>query len=150
MVLNNEMTKKMKGKYYIMAVALLISVTAAAQTEDETIKRTVTLYNPYKPTLHEATKRALLPSDDDTTTVNLRFNYDFTPGSFVPEYEISPIKSAVLSPEPLPDLKKGYVSLGLGTYLSPFLEVSISNGRSGKGAVGLFTRTYGSAGRDRA
>jgi len=141
------MTKKMKGKYYIMAVALLISVTAAAQTEDETIKRTVTLYNPYKPTLHEATKRALLPSDDDTTTVNLRFNYDFTPGSFVPEYEISPIKSAVLSPEPLPDLKKGYVSLGLGTYLSPFLEVSISNGRSGKGAVGLFTRTYGSAGR---
>lgn len=146
MVLNNEMTKKMKGKYYIMAVALLISVTAAAQTEDETIKRTVTLYNPYKPTLHEATKRALLPSDDDTTTVNLRFNYDFTPGSFVPEYEISPIKSAVLSPEPLPDLKKGYVSLGLGTYLSPFLEVSISNGRSGKGAVGLFTRTYGSAG----
>ena len=147
MVLNNEMTKKMKGKYYIMAVALLISVTAAAQTEDETIKRTVTLYNPYKPTLHEATKRALLPSDDDTTTVNLRFNYDFTPGSFVPEYEISPIKSAVLSPEPLPDLKKGYVSLGLGTYLSPFLEVSISNGRSGKGAVGLFTRTYGSAGR---
>jgi hypothetical protein len=44
-------------------------------------------------------------------------------------------------------LKKGYVNLGLGTYLSPFLEVSISNGRSNKGAIGLFTRTFGSAGK---
>ncbi|MBK7489172.1 MAG: hypothetical protein IPI74_05035 [Bacteroidales bacterium] len=147
MVPNNQMMKKMKGKYYIMAVVMLITATAAAQTEDENIKRTVTLYNPYKPTLHEAVKRTLLPSDDDTTTVDIRFSYDFTPGSFVPEYEISPIKSAVLSPEPLPDLKKGYVSLGLGNYLSPFVEVSISNGRSNTGAVGLFTRTYGSAGR---
>lgn len=60
---------------------------------------------------------------------------------------MSPIRSAVLSPEPLPELKKGYVSLGLGTYLSPFLEVSISNGRSNKGTIGLFTRTYGSAGK---
>lgn len=145
--LNNEMTMTMKGKFYIMAAVLLITVTATAQTEEETMKRTVTLYNPYKPTLHEAAKRTLLPSDYDTTTVNIRFNYDFTPGSFVPEYEVSPIKSAVLSPEPLPELKKGYVSLGLGTYLSPFLEVSISNGRSNRGTVGLFTRTYGSAGR---
>ena len=130
MFLNNKMIKTMKAKHYIMAVALLIPVTVTAQTEEESIRRTVTLYNPYKPTLQEANKRVILPSDDDTTTVNLRFNYDFTPGSFVPEYEISPIKSAVLSPDPLPELKKGYVSLGLGTYLSPFLEVSVSNGRS--------------------
>ena len=137
----------MRVKYFMTAAALLFALTTAAQTEDESIKRTVTLYNPYKPTLHEVTKRAMLPADDDTATVNIRFNYDFTPGSFVPEYEVSPIKSAVLTPEPLPELKKGYVSLGLGTYLSPFLEVSISNGRSAKGTVGLFTRTYGSAGK---
>lgn len=78
MVPNNQMMKKMKGKYYIMAVVMLITATAAAQTEDENIKRTVTLYNPYKPTLHEAVKRTLLPSDDDTTTVDIRFSYDFT------------------------------------------------------------------------
>lgn len=138
----------MKGRIYIAAALLvLLPVTVAAQTGDETIKRSVTLYNPYKPTLQEATKRALLPSDDDTTTVSIRFDYDFTPGSFVPQYEVSPIKSAVLSPEPQPELKKGYVSLGLGTYLSPFLEVSISNGRSNKGTIGLYTRTYGSAGK---
>jgi hypothetical protein len=82
-------------------------VLATAQTEDETIRRSVTLYNPYKPTLQQANKRALLPEIDDTTTVPIRFSYDFTPGSFVPEYEVSPIKSAVLSPEPLPGVEEG-------------------------------------------
>lgn len=137
----------MKGKIYITATALLISVLTTGQTQEDNIKRSVTLYNPYKPTLQEATKRALLPSADDTTTVSMTFDYDFTPGSFVPEYEVSPIKSAVLSPDPLPELKKGYVSLGVGSYLSPFLEISVSNGRSRKGTIGLFTRTYGSAGK---
>ncbi len=137
----------MKEKIYITAAVLLISVFAKGQTQDETIRRSVTLYNPYKPTLQEATKRAHLPAADDTTTVNVSFRYDFTPGSFVPEYEVSPIKSAVLSPDPLPELKKGYVSLGVGTYLSPFMEISVSNARSRSGTIGLFTRTYGSAGK---
>ncbi len=137
----------MKAKTYITAAALMITVLAMAQTEEETIKRSVTLYNPYKPTLQEATKRALLPSADDTATVNVAFRYDFTPGSFVPEYDVAPIKSAVLSPDPLPELKKGYVSLGVGTYLSPFLEISLSNGRSKNGTIGLYTRTYGSGGK---
>jgi len=137
----------MKAKTYITSAALMITVLAAGQTQEETIKRSVTLYNPYKPTLQEATKRALLPSAGDTATVNVDFSYDFTPGSFVPEYEVSPIKAAVLSPDPLPELKKGYVSLGIGTYLSPFLEISVSNGRSGNGTIGLYTRTYGSAGK---
>ncbi len=137
----------MKGKIYITAAALLISAIATGQTQEESIKRSVTLYNPYKPTLQEATKRALLPAADDTTTVSVSFRYDFTPGSFVPEYEVSPIKSAVLSPGPLPELKKGYVSLGVGTYLSPFMEISVSNGRSRNGTIGLFTRSYGSAAR---
>jgi len=137
----------MKKKIYFTAAALLITVLAGGQTEDEAIRRSVTLYNPYKPTLQAAAKHTLLPSADDTSTVRVTFAYDFTPGSFVPEYEVSPIKSAVLSPDPLEELRKGYVSLGFGTYLSPFLEVSISNGRSAKGSIGLFTRSYASASR---
>ncbi len=137
----------MKRKSYITIAALLISVLVTGQTKEDTIKRSVTLYNPYKPTLQEATKRAMLPSAADTAKVNIEFSYDFTPGSFVPEYKVSPIKAAVLSPDPLPDLKKGYVSLGFGAYLTPFLEVSVSNGRSKKGTIGLFTRSYASAGK---
>jgi hypothetical protein len=136
----------MKRKSYITLAALLLSVFATGQTQEDTIKRSVTLYNPYKPTLQEANKRTVLPPAADTTKVDVAFSYDFTPGTFIPEYKVGPIKSAVLSPDPLPELKKGYVSLGFGTYMSPFLEISLSNGRSKKGTVGLFTRSYASAG----
>lgn len=136
----------MKRKSYITLAALLMSVLATGQTQEDTIKRSVTLYNPYKPTLQEATKRALLPSAPDTAKVDVAFSYDFTPGTFIPEYNVSTIKSAVLSPDPLPELRKSYVSLGFGTYISPFLEISLSNGRSRKGTIGLFTRSYASAG----
>ena len=138
----------MKMRSYIFLAALFLPVAVMGQTtQDETIKRSVTLYNPYKPTLQAATKRAILPAVDDTSKVNVDFTYTFTPGTFTPEYKVAPIKSASLSPEPLPGLKKGYVSLGLGTWLSPFLEISVSNGRSKKGAVGIYTRSYASAGR---
>ncbi len=141
------MKTMMNRRVYFTAAALLITTLLAAQGEDEIIRRTVTLYNPYRPTLQKADKMAFLPVADDTVTTVIRFSYDFTPGSFVPEYEVSPIKSAVLSPEPLPDLRKGYVSLGLGTWLSPFLEVNLSSGRTPRGVLGLYTRTFGSGGR---
>src|SRR5512133_685791 len=138
----------MKIRSYIIIAALLLPLAAIGQsTQEETIKRSVTLYNPYKPTLQEATKRAILPAVADTATIKTEFTYSFTEGSFTPEYKVAPIKAASLSPEPLPVLKKGYVSLGLGTWLSPFLEVSVSNGRSKKGAIGLYTRSYASAGK---
>ena len=70
----------MKLKTYITAATLLISVLVTGQTEEEAFRRSVTLYNPYKPSLQEATKRTLLPSAEDTTTVSISFNYDFTPG----------------------------------------------------------------------
>ena len=140
----------MKKRSYIAFAVLLMPLFALGQTtQDETIKRSVTLYNPYKPSLQEATKRAILPAVEDTTRVKVYFKYDFVPGTFTPEYKVSPIKSAALSPDPLPDLQKGYVSLGMGTYISPFVEISVSNLRSKKGALGFYTRSYASAGKTR-
>ena len=133
---------------YIISALLLIPVILSGQnTQEETIKRSVTLYNPYKPTLQDATKRAILPSVDDTARISVDFNYAFKPGSFTPAYKVSPIKAATLSPEALTPLKKGYVNLGLGTYFSPFLEVSVTNDRSKRGALGIYTRSYASAGK---
>jgi len=137
----------MKMKSYILLATFFLPLVASGQTsEEESIKRSVTLYNPYKPSIQEAAKRTILPAVDDTSRIRVDFKYDFTPGSFTPEYKVSPIRSASLSPEPLPKLKNGYVNLGLGTYLSPFLEVSVSNNRSRKGMLGIFTRSYASAG----
>lgn len=146
-MIKDKNDKAMKTRSYITLAALLLSIAAAGQNEEEGIRRSVTLYNPYKPALQEAVKRTTMPSITDTAAVKVDFTYDFTPGSFTPEYKISQIKAAVLSPDPLPELKKGYVSLGFGTYLTPFLELSVSNGRSKKGTIGLFARSYDSYGR---
>lgn len=137
----------MNRKPYILLAVLLLTVAASGQTQEESIKRSVTLYNPYKPTLQDATKRAVLPAADDTSKVRIDFNYDFVPGTFVPEYKVSPIKSAALSPDPLPELQKGYVNLGVGTYLTPFLELSLTNDRSKDHTIGLYARSFLSGGR---
>ncbi len=136
----------MNRKPYIILAALLLTLAASGQTQEATIKRSVTLYNPYKPTLQDATKRAVLPAADDTSKVRIDFKYDFVPGTFVPEYKISPIKAAALSPDPLPELQKGYVNLGFGTYLTPFLELSLTNDRSKDHTIGLYTRSFLSGG----
>ncbi|MBE0668549.1 MAG: hypothetical protein IH593_12890, partial [Bacteroidales bacterium] len=71
----------MKMRSYIIFAALLLPFTVSGQTtQEETIKRSVTLYNPSKPTLQQATKRAILPETEDTTTVRVDFKYSFTPG----------------------------------------------------------------------
>lgn len=138
----------MKVKTYIAALILMMPVILCAQTvQDETIKRSVTLYNPYKPTIQDAGKRALFPPMDDTSKVRVDFNYSFTPGEFTPTYTVSPIKPATLSPDPLPKLYKGFVNLGLGNYVTPFIEVSVANDRSKKGTIGVYTRSYASAGK---
>lgn len=133
--------------YKTVLLLLMPAVMFGQTTQDETIKRSVTLYNPYKPTLQEANKRAVFPPMDDTAKVRVDFNYGFTPGEFTPTYTVSPIKPAALSPDPLPKLYKGFVNLGLGNYLTPFIEVSVANDRSKKGTIGVYTRSYASAGK---
>lgn len=132
----------------ITALMLLIPVFVSAQNnQDEAIKRSVTLYNPYKPTLQDVAKRTSFPPMDDTSKIREDFRYTFTPADFSPQYAISPIRPATLSPDPLQKLYKSYVNMGLGNYLSPFVELSISSERSKKGAIGIYTGTYGSAGK---
>lgn len=138
----------MMKRLYKTALMLLLPVVIYGQTtQDEAIKRSVTLYNPYKPTIQNASKRTSFPPMDDTSKVRVDFNYSFTPGEFTPTYTVSPIKPAALSPDPLPKLYKGYVSMGLGNYVTPFIEVSVANDRSRKGAIGVYTRSYASAGK---
>ncbi|HNX67706.1 MAG TPA: hypothetical protein PKH02_12545, partial [Bacteroidales bacterium] len=132
----------------ITALLLLIPLFVSGQeNKEDKIKRSVTLYNPYKPSLQDAIKRTSFPVMDDTTKIREDFRYSFTPGDFTPVYEVSPIKPATLSPDPLQKLYKGYVNMGLGNYISPFIEISVSNLRSKKGAIGIYTRSYGSAGK---
>jgi len=126
-------------------VFLLMSVIqsgAQAIKQETGVKREVTLYNPYKPSLSVIKKMSFLPDMNDTSKVKPEFHYAVSAKPFQPQYTISPIKAAALLPDPLPKLYKSFVNLGMGNHLSPLAEISITNERSKKGAFGLYGRHF--------
>jgi len=134
----------------IISVLILYSViplTAQNNKQEPTLKREVTLYNPYKPTLPESKKRSYLPEMNDTMKVNPDFSYSVNSMAFMPAYTVSPIKPASLLPDPLPKLYKSYINIGIGNYITPLAEVSITNERSKKGTVGFYGRHFSSNGK---
>ncbi len=140
----NKKTEMINKCLVITSVLFMFLIPVKAQGPGP--KREVTLYNPYKPSLPEAKKRSFLPDMIDTAKVSPDFKYDIRTTPFMPEYTISPIKAASLLPDPLPKLYKSYVNLGFGNYTTPLAEISITNERSKKGAIGLYARHMSSNG----
>lgn len=137
-------------KRNILAIILLAAVAWPMQAQDKenkALEREVTLYNPYKPSLSDARKKSFLPEINDSASANPVFTYDVFSRPYNPSYSIAAIKAASLLPDPLPKLYKSYIKLGLGNNNTPLAELSISNHRSKKGAIGLYARHYSSNGK---
>ena len=131
----------------ILVLIFALSLKSQTVTKESTLKREVTLYNPFKPTVQEATKRSYLPDMSDTVAITPEFSYEVSPRPFMPEYNVSPIKAASLIADPLPKLYKSYINAGFGNYITPLAEISISNTRSKKGAIGLYARHLSTNGK---
>ena len=123
----------------------MFAVSGLAQ--EQNLKREVTLYNPYIPSLSDFRKKSYLPAITDTVNVKPEFTYIVNTNPYSPEYSIIPIKAASLVPDPLEKLYKSYVNLSLGNYLSPFAEVSVTNERSKSGAYGLYVKHFSTNGK---
>jgi hypothetical protein len=132
----------------IPALLLLYSVQINAQENKQgsDLKREVTLYNPYKPSISDAQKKSFLPDIADTLKTRHDFQYNVTAEPFMPEYKVSPLKAAALLPDPLPKLYKSFINMGLGSSFTPLAELSITNERSKKGAIGFYGRHFSSNG----
>ena len=131
----------------ILTASFLFSLSAQEREGETQLKREVTLYNPYKPSLPDFRKKSFLPDIVDTMSVSPSFLYDIKTTPYSPTYPISSIKPASLLPDPLPKLYKSYIKLGLGSNNTPLAELSITNGRSKRGALGLYAKHYSSNGR---
>jgi hypothetical protein len=132
----------------LVIIALSVLPALAQKKQQETVmKREVTLYNPFKPSLPDVVKKSYLPDMTDTANVRPDFKYDISPEPFMPSYTISPIRPASLLPDPLLKLYKSYVRFGFGNYITPLAEVSITNERSKKGAIGIFARHFSTNGK---
>ena len=89
-------------RYFIiptLTLFCLIPVSAQVKKQEPGLKREVTLYNPYKPSLREVKKRSFLPDLNDTVKLKPEFRYDVSTKPFMPSYTISPIKAADLLPD---------------------------------------------------
>jgi hypothetical protein len=131
----------------ILVLIFALSLTGQTVTKESALKREVTLYNPFKPTVQEATKKSYLPDMSDTVAISPEFSYEVSPRPFMPEYKVSPIKAASLIADPLPKLYKSYINAGFGNYITPLAEVSISNTRSKKGAIGFYAKHLSTSGK---
>ncbi len=136
-------------RYLIILILIIFSLSTRAQVkkQESNLKREVTLYNPYKPSLPDSKKRSFLPEISDTSKIKPDFHYDVRTTPFLPEYTISPIKAASLLPDPLTKLYKSYINLGIGNYLTPLAEISIANERSKKGSIGFYARHFSTNGK---
>jgi hypothetical protein len=131
----------------LISIILAPWLHSGAQTGKQDLKREVTLYNPYKPSILDARKKSFLPNLLDTSAVKAQFDYKIIDNLYTPEYIISPIRAASLVPDPLPELHKSHVNFGLGNYLSSLAEVAITNERSKKAAMGVIARHFSSNGK---
>jgi len=131
----------------LIIIFFSLSATAQVKKQESGLKREVTLYNPYKPSLPDSKKRSFLPEISDTSKIRPVFHYDVRTTPFLPEYTISPIKAAALLPDPLPKLYKSYINIGMGNYLTPLAEISITNERSKNGTIGFYARHFSTNGK---
>jgi hypothetical protein len=140
--------KKMKKIIITILIISFVTLPALSQkkVQETVLKREVTLYNPYKPSLSEAVKKSNLPDMTDTSKIKTDFKYDLQPEPFIPSYTISPLKPASLLPDPLPKLYNSYIKFGFGIYLTPLAEISITSGRSKKGAIGILASHFSTNG----
>lgn len=130
-----------------LLIFCLLPLSGQVKKQETVLKREVTLYNPYKPSLTEIKKRSFLPDMTDTVKVKPVFQYTVSAKPFQPVYTISPIKAATLLPDPLPKLYKSYVNIGFGNYITPLAEISLTNERSKNGAIGFYGRHFSSNGK---
>lgn len=131
----------------VITILSIIPGFSQAKKQEPVLKREVTLYNPYKPTISDVKKRSFLPDMNDTVKVKKDISYSVQSKPFMPQYTVSPIKAAVLQPDPLTKLYKSYLKAGLGNYFTPLAELSITNERSKKGVIGLYARHLSSSGK---
>jgi len=135
-MLNHGIMKKWN---LLVPVAVLLAFTMYTFGQ-ETIDKEVVVVKPYKPVLSDAHKINILPEINDTSSVKPTFVYKITPKKYETEYEVKKIKAATLGAEPIEKLYKSYLSLGLGNYFVPDIELNVNSLRSRDKWFGIYVK----------
>jgi hypothetical protein len=141
------MIPRLLKKYFphvlVMALLLVHSGKLAAQQMDfEEVK----VIAPYEPSISDAFKINFNPRIEDTTRVNIVFDYRISPRSIPVKFNAEPLSPARMRGEPLPKIYKGYAKAGLGNYTTPYGEIFYNTLRSNEYHYGVHMKHMSSAG----
>jgi len=128
----------------ILAAPFCFSINSSAQTG---IQKEVRVVKPYTPTLSEANKISLLPVFNDTSRITPDYGYVIYPKRFETDYKIDPIKPAKMVALPIQKLYKSQLSLGVGNYSTPYMELSINQLRAKTTQLGFYFNHQSSTGK---
>ncbi len=124
---------------------LLFSPGLSAQQED--IDKEVVVVRAFEPSVADAAKINLLPSLTDTISVTPVFSYSILPIPVASDFEVETITPARMSAEAVSRLYGSHIKLGIGSYMTPFAELSINNLRHNKFSGGMYLKHHSSQGR---
>jgi|GEM_PF-728372 len=135
---------KMSARIYTAAFALLF---LAANAFSQTPSDSVTITGGYVPELRAVEKIATRPEVVDTFSKKLKPTYDIQPKIVDFYYIPDTLSAARMKTEPLKKLRRFYVKLGFGNYLSPLAEVRMNSLRSKQFQYDVYYKYFASYGK---
>ena len=128
----------MKARKISSQILLTLFITAVFPFVLQGQQEEVRVVKPYSPTLSGAEKIELLPSLDGEIEYDLpEFSYQLFPKRYDSKFRAEPIIAARMVKMPLNKLYKTQLTLGMGNYLTPLVEINLSQLRSRNGTFGL-------------
>ncbi|MDL2315028.1 hypothetical protein LJC16_02080 [Bacteroidales bacterium OttesenSCG-928-C19] len=111
-------------------VCLLSVCSVFGQEETKTYDEKVIVVSGYEPTLKDAVKIITNPSLIDTAVVRTPIQYNISSKKLTTPFVPEQLKPAKIVGEPITQLYRNYLKLGIGSHLMPYAEFYHSNTRS--------------------
>ena len=125
---------------------LLCIMHTPALHAQERIERQVQVIKPYEPSVSDAFKISVLPLITDTIRILPDFQYSIFPTPLTSDFTVEPIAPARMTSESMAKLYNSHLKMGVGSYISPFAELSMNTVRNKDYTAGIWLKHHSSHG----
>ncbi len=131
----------------LAVLSAMLFFSAPYLAAQQQIDQEVVVVRTYEPSVAETQKINLLPSLTDTISVTPIFSYSILPIPIATDFSVEPITPARMGAETVSKLYSSHIRLGVGSYVTPYAELSINSLRNNRYSGGVFLKHHSSRGR---
>lgn len=121
-------------------------IAGVPNLDAQTINEEVTVTAAYEPSIPDANKINIEPPESETAVPLPAMTYSNKPDQMLVSLKPESISAVKLVGEPLKKLYRNYVRAGMGTYMTPFVDLYAGSLRSKTLALGLHLKHLSSSG----